>query len=108
MLALKDRDLIRWCGEHGTGVVSYGPLGYGLLTGAITAETVYAEGDFRPGDARMFGPGNLEKSLRVAEAMRPIAERLGISIAQLDGRDRRKPRSRSRPLERCGRRRRTG
>jgi aryl-alcohol dehydrogenase-like predicted oxidoreductase len=83
MLALKDRDLIRWCGEHGTGVVSYGPLGYGLLTGAITAETVYAEGDFRPGDARMFGPGNLEKSLRVAEAMRPIAERLGISIAQL-------------------------
>ena len=27
MLALDDRDLIRWCGEHGTGVVTYGPLG---------------------------------------------------------------------------------
>jgi aryl-alcohol dehydrogenase-like predicted oxidoreductase len=41
MLALKDRDLIRWCGDNGTGVVTYGPLGYGLLTGAITADRVY-------------------------------------------------------------------
>ena len=38
MLALDDRDLIRWCGEHGTGVVTYGPLGFGLLTGTISRE----------------------------------------------------------------------
>ncbi len=30
MLALDDRDLIRWCGEQGTGVVTYCPLGFGL------------------------------------------------------------------------------
>jgi aryl-alcohol dehydrogenase-like predicted oxidoreductase len=63
--------------------VTYGPLAYGLLTGAISADTVYAQGDFRPEEARMFGPGNLEKSLRVVEAMKPIAERLGITVAQL-------------------------
>jgi len=83
MLALTDRDLIRWCGENGTGVVSYGPLAYGLLAGAITTETVFAEGDFRPNETRLFGPGNLERSLRVVEALRPVAERLGISVAQL-------------------------
>ena len=38
MLALDDRDLIRWCGEQGTGVVTYGPLGFGLLTGTISRE----------------------------------------------------------------------
>ena len=83
MLARDDRDLIRWCGERGTGVLSYGPLAYGLLTGAITAGTVFADGDFRPGEEGLFGPGNRERSLRVVEAMRPIAERLGISLAQL-------------------------
>jgi len=83
MLSLEDRDLIRWCGENGTGVVSYGPLAYGLLAGAISPETAFAEGDFRSEEARLFGPGNLERSLRVAEAMRPIAERLGCSLAQL-------------------------
>src|SRR5438034_3461581 len=28
-----DRDLLRWCGEAGVGVLSYSPLGAGLLTG---------------------------------------------------------------------------
>ena len=49
MLRLEDRDLIGWCGEQGTGVLSYGPLAYGLLTGAITSETRFDEGDFRGG-----------------------------------------------------------
>ena len=38
MLALDDRELIAWCGEHGTGVVSYSPLAVGFLTGAMTRE----------------------------------------------------------------------
>ena len=87
MLALDDRDLIRWCGEQGIGVLSYGPLAYGLLTGAITAETRFDHGDFRGGGDddgdRLFGPEKLEGSLAVVEALRPIAERLGISVPQL-------------------------
>jgi len=86
MLQLQDRELIRWCGENGTGVVSYGPLAFGLLTGAIGIETTFAEGEFRgPGgevDA-LFGPGNRERSLAVVEAMRPIADRLGATLAQI-------------------------
>ena len=82
MLRLEDRDLIRWCGEQGTGVLSYGPLAYGLLTGAITSRTRFDEGDFRPEDP-LFAPGELERNLRVVEALRPVADRLGVSPAQL-------------------------
>ncbi len=84
MLQQRDRELIGWCGDHGIGVLSYGPLAFGLLTGAITAETAFAEGDFRAdeeGDS-LFGSG-FEASLAAVERLRPIAERLGISLAQL-------------------------
>ncbi len=47
MLVRAHGDLIRWCGEQGVGVVSYAPLAYGLLTGAITTETRFPEGDWR-------------------------------------------------------------
>ena len=32
---------------------------------------------------RMFAPGKLERSLAVVDGMRPIAERLGITLGQL-------------------------
>jgi aryl-alcohol dehydrogenase-like predicted oxidoreductase len=89
MLHLENAELIRWCGESGIGVVCYGPLAYGLLTGAITKETMFDHSDFRSGNDEwdywqaMFAPGKIERSLAVVEAMRPIAERLGITVAQL-------------------------
>jgi aryl-alcohol dehydrogenase-like predicted oxidoreductase len=88
MLHLDDRELIRWCGETGIGVLSYGPLGYGLLTGAIGRHTTFSPGDFRGTEGwdayeSMFAPGRIEGSLAVLEAMRPIAERLGVTPPQL-------------------------
>jgi aryl-alcohol dehydrogenase-like predicted oxidoreductase len=84
MLWLDDRDLIRWCGERGTGVLAYGPLAFGLLTGAITKETVYPEGDWRgtpedPDSARLFGPDAIDRGLAVADGVRRVAERLGTT-----------------------------
>jgi aryl-alcohol dehydrogenase-like predicted oxidoreductase len=89
MLHLQDRELIRWCGEMGIGVLSYGPLAYGLLTGAIGPDTRFDRSDFRSGHEEwsywreLFAPGRLERSLAVVDAMRPIAERLGVTLAQL-------------------------
>ncbi|MGA9161140.1 MAG: aldo/keto reductase [Actinomycetota bacterium] len=87
MLWRRDAALIRWCGEVGTGVLSYAPLAYGLLTGAITAETRFDEGDFRGGGEEdadaLFAPGRREEHLAAVGALRPIAERLGITLAQL-------------------------
>ena len=89
MLHLNHRDLIRWCGEQGVGVVAYGPLAFGLLTGAIDHTTTFVKGDWRRGDMgmdaydEMFAQGKLERSLSVVDGMRPIAERLGCTVSQL-------------------------
>ena len=84
MLNLENRDLIRWCGENGTGVVAYGPLGFGLLTGAIDASNPPDDWRSRDSDIKeLFGPGNIERSLAVTDGLRPIAERLGMTPAQL-------------------------
>jgi aryl-alcohol dehydrogenase-like predicted oxidoreductase len=84
MLALDDRELIRWCGENGTGVVSYGPLGFGLLTGKISREQATATADWRRTDADgPFTDRKLDRDLAIVDGLRPIAEGLGISMAQL-------------------------
>jgi len=84
MLALDDRELIRWCGEQGTGVVTYGPLGFGLLTGAISREQAVSVSDWRRSEED--GPFTDEKlgpDLAIVDGLRPIAQRLDITMAQL-------------------------
>jgi aryl-alcohol dehydrogenase-like predicted oxidoreductase len=86
MLTRQDQELIRWCGDRGIGVVSYSPLAAGVLTGAVTGTTVFGEGDWRGGsswEADEFEPENLRRRLDVVEALRPIADRLGVSLSQL-------------------------
>jgi aryl-alcohol dehydrogenase-like predicted oxidoreductase len=87
------RELIGWCGEQGIGVISYGPLAFGLLTGAITSETRFPPDDWRSGNTEippvlalyhaLFAPGVIGDKLATVEALRPVADRLGISLAQL-------------------------
>jgi aryl-alcohol dehydrogenase-like predicted oxidoreductase len=83
MLDRRHADLIAWCGEQGVGVVSYGPLAYGLLTGAIGRDTTFGPDDWRgrPQDDGTFA--DLEGSLAIVEGLRPVAERLGCTLAHL-------------------------
>ena len=92
MLVRSDAELIAWCGDRGTGVVSYGPLAYGLLTGAIAADTDFTDGDWRgqpdegggdPDEVDLFAPGVLATVLELVEQLRPIADRLGVTLSQL-------------------------
>jgi aryl-alcohol dehydrogenase-like predicted oxidoreductase len=84
MLWLEDRELIRWCGDVGTGVVAYGPLGFGLLTGALDRARAETVGDWRTNEEDpAFTPERLDGAFRVLDGMRPIAERLDCSLAQL-------------------------
>jgi aryl-alcohol dehydrogenase-like predicted oxidoreductase len=82
-------DLFLYCAEQGIGIICYGPLGFGLLTGAITEGTEFSDDDWRGGghgqrpyDA-MFAPGKLERNLRIVDRLRPVADRLGIALSQL-------------------------
>ncbi|HEY6566562.1 MAG TPA: aldo/keto reductase [Actinomycetota bacterium] len=84
MLDLEQRDLIAWCGERGTGVVSYAPLAFGLLTGAVDRNTVSEISDWRTvGDETIFGDAELTRALPIVDSLRPVAERLDITLAQL-------------------------
>jgi aryl-alcohol dehydrogenase-like predicted oxidoreductase len=91
MLDRRQAELIAWCGSQGTGVVTYGPLGYGILTGAIRADTTFAAGDWRstssdpgdPAELNLFARDVLPSALAVVEQLRPIADRLGLTLAQL-------------------------
>lgn len=82
-------DLFPFCRANGTGIICYGPLAYGLLTGAIDRDTTFAEDDWRGGGTgigyykELFAPGKLEKNLEIVEALRPIADRTGATLAQL-------------------------
>ena len=83
MLNREHAELIGWCGEQGVGVVSYGPLAFGLLTGAVTADTRFPPGDWR-GQKQSDGPfADLAGSLQVVDRLRPVAERVRCSLAQL-------------------------
>lgn len=89
LLHPEHRDLMAWCGERGIGVVCYGPLAYGLLTGNIGRDTRFDPRDWRSGSGGvgyyrdMFAPGKIDRSLAVVDGLRPIAERLGLTVAQL-------------------------
>ncbi|NUP83709.1 MAG: aldo/keto reductase [Nonomuraea sp.] len=77
-----EREVIPTCRELGIGIVAYSPLGRGILTGAISDLDRLAADDHRRQNPR-FAPGNLERNTRLAEALRPIAEEVGATPAQL-------------------------
>jgi aryl-alcohol dehydrogenase-like predicted oxidoreductase len=70
------------CRELGIGFVAYAPLGRGFLTGAVQETDSLAADDFRRGLPR-FSPGNLPGNLALPRALRPVADRLGLTLAQL-------------------------
>jgi aryl-alcohol dehydrogenase-like predicted oxidoreductase len=71
-----------WCAAHETGVIVYSPMQSGLLTGRFTAERARALGadDWRSRSDEFTGEA-LTRNLRLAEALRPVAERHQTSVA---------------------------
>jgi aryl-alcohol dehydrogenase-like predicted oxidoreductase len=81
--------LLPWLDEQGVGYLAYGPVAFGLLTGAIREDTVFPEGDWRAGGMgmgnyeRLFSPRVRPRNLEKVDRLRPIAERLGTNLATL-------------------------
>ena len=75
-------DVLMWAREHEAGVIVYSPMASGLLTGAFTAERAgrLEPGDWRAGHPDFTGPA-LSANLALAAALRPIAERHGVTPA---------------------------
>ena len=71
-----------YCREHNIGVMPYSGLAQGLLTGALSRNTTFAEGDERRTTV-LFQPGAYERALNAVEGLRPIAAKYRKSVAQL-------------------------
>ena len=70
------------CRELGVGVTAYGVLSRGLLSGHWSRERALAKSDFRAHAPRFTG-ANLERNLALVEALRLIAKRREVTVAQL-------------------------
>ena len=82
-----EREVFPYCQEHGVGVMAYGSLAHGLLTGSFTPQTTFAENDWRRG-GRAFGlslftPENFPKNLAVVEELKALAARRGKTVLDL-------------------------
>jgi aryl-alcohol dehydrogenase-like predicted oxidoreductase len=89
-----EKDLLPFCRRNGIGVIAYGPLAYGLLTGKFTKDTKFPETDWRsgrlfpdPGDWQphidLFHGKQFKRNLKVVEKLQKIANRQGKTIGQL-------------------------
>ena len=83
---LDDRGLIARCGELGIDVVIYAPLASGILTGKALEQVratwtgPWVETSFYK---RLLSADRAERSFAVVDGIRPIAQRLGATVAQV-------------------------
>ena len=67
---------------HDIGVLVYGPLAHGLLTGTMNENTTFATDDWRAGSPVFVGEG-YRRNLAAVRALEKLAADRGITISQL-------------------------
>ena len=84
-----EQDIFPYCLERGTGVMTYGPLAFGLLTGTLTADTTFGGNDWRSTGGRpgwnvgVFAEEHFQRNLQVVEELKPIAVARGKGMPHL-------------------------
>jgi aryl-alcohol dehydrogenase-like predicted oxidoreductase len=74
--------LLPYCQAHDIGVLVYGPLAHGLLTGTLRASTMFASSDWRSKSAVFAGDAYL-RNLETVNALKGFAADRGITVSQL-------------------------
>ncbi len=86
------KDIYPYCHEHNIGVMAYGSLAYGMLTGTFTAQMEFDAGDWRRQRGRMgainlfqhlFAPEHFPRNLQAVEELKAIAAEYGKTLPQL-------------------------
>jgi aryl-alcohol dehydrogenase-like predicted oxidoreductase len=75
-------EVLPYCREHNIGVLVYGPLAHGLLTGTLTENTTFASDDWRSNSA-VFTGDTYRHNLAVVRALEKFAAEGGITVSQL-------------------------
>jgi aryl-alcohol dehydrogenase-like predicted oxidoreductase len=77
-----EREVLPWCMSHGVAMVVYWPLMKGLLAGKMHRGQVFPATDSRH-KYPIFNGAEFERNLDFVEALRPVAARLGVALADL-------------------------
>jgi aryl-alcohol dehydrogenase-like predicted oxidoreductase len=78
-----ERSVLPYAREHDIGVLVYGPLAHGLLTGSMDEHTTFATDDWRSGSTVFQGEAFRRNLEIVSQLQRLAADELGTSVAQL-------------------------
>ena len=74
--------ILPYCQQHDVGVLVYGALAHGLLTGALDEHTRFAAGDWRA-SAPFFKGESYRRNLAVVRELADLASERGISVSRL-------------------------
>ena len=76
-----EQEISPYCLEQDAGLMVYGPLAFGLLTGAFSTDTAFGANDWRSTGGRpgwnvgVFAEENFQRNVRVVQELAPIASR---------------------------------
>jgi aryl-alcohol dehydrogenase-like predicted oxidoreductase len=77
-----EADVLPYAAEHDIGVLVYGPLAHGLLSGRMTVETTFADGDWRS-HSHDFTGSAFRQNLHVVERLKAWAAARHVGLPAL-------------------------
>ena len=77
-----EEETVPYCIENNKSVLAYSPMERGLLTGKITPDYKFEEGDHRKG-VKFFTPESIEKTNAFLAKIKPLADEKNASLSQL-------------------------
>jgi aryl-alcohol dehydrogenase-like predicted oxidoreductase len=77
-----EHTILPYCLQHGIGVLVYGPMAHGLLTGRMTAETRFAPDDWRA-HSELFQGDTFRHELAIVADLERFAAERGCTVGQL-------------------------
>ncbi|MDP9330422.1 MAG: aldo/keto reductase [Actinomycetota bacterium] len=75
-------EILPYAMDHDIGVLVYGAMAHGLLTGTMTPESRFARDDWRASSPDFAGE-SFPRNLAVVERLKTVAQQRGITLAQL-------------------------
>lgn len=77
-----EKEVVPFCIENGQSILAYSPMERGLLTGKMTADYQFEEGDHRKGNP-FFKPESIEKTNAFLAKIKPLADEKNATLSQL-------------------------
>ncbi len=77
-----EASILPYAAEHGIGVLVYGPMAHGLLSGRMTEATTFEASDWRRTND-MFRGDTFRRNLRIVDELKAFAAERDITVAQL-------------------------